>query len=177
MSSMPAPVATAGRGTRRGTDTAWQSIIVVAECLPPGALSTTNGPEAASRVQVPPRTLGACPRSEPGPSYERHAVRGLRPRSPRYVQISGLPASLPRTPCRASAGAVTPWTGPRFAVSRLSLYHRGSMVVVAESFASPVAGRPGVVTYSRKVFIPDHSVRRPFGDEEMDPRISCPRES
>jgi hypothetical protein len=30
---------------------------------------------------------------------------------------------------------------------------------------------------SRKVFIPDHSVRRPFGDEEMDPRISCPRES
>jgi hypothetical protein len=33
MSSMPAPIETAGRGTRRGADTAWQSIIVTAECL------------------------------------------------------------------------------------------------------------------------------------------------
>jgi hypothetical protein len=32
MSSMPPPIATAGRGTRGRTDTAWQSVIEYPEC-------------------------------------------------------------------------------------------------------------------------------------------------
>ena len=47
MSSMPTPVATAGRGTSERTDTAWQSIIAVGECLSGGRLST---PQPASRL-------------------------------------------------------------------------------------------------------------------------------
>jgi len=42
MSSMPTPVETAGRGTRRRVDTAWQSIIVVAECLSRGGPVNTQ---------------------------------------------------------------------------------------------------------------------------------------
>jgi len=49
MSSMPPPIATAGRGTRGRTDTAWQSIIVVAECLSRGGPVNTPTDQASRR--------------------------------------------------------------------------------------------------------------------------------
>jgi hypothetical protein len=53
MSSMPTPVATAGRGTRRRTDTAWQSVIVVAECLSRGGpVNTPSGQATLPTVQA-----------------------------------------------------------------------------------------------------------------------------
>ena len=57
MSSMPAPVETAGRGTSRRTDTAWQSVIVVAECLPARAVSTPQPASGRAVGPVRPSTL------------------------------------------------------------------------------------------------------------------------
>ena len=53
MSSMPTPTGTAGRGTRGRTDTAWQSIIVVAECLSGGGRVNTQPSSRPAERPVP----------------------------------------------------------------------------------------------------------------------------
>jgi hypothetical protein len=44
MSSMPPPIATAGRGTRGRADTTWQSVIDTQSAVRTGPLSTWNWP-------------------------------------------------------------------------------------------------------------------------------------
>jgi hypothetical protein len=51
MSSMPAPIETAGRGTREHTDTAWQSIIESQSACRRGSCQHTNRPDAAPSGQ------------------------------------------------------------------------------------------------------------------------------
>ena len=58
MSSMPPPIATAGRGTSERTDTAWQSVIVVAECLSRGGPVNRQPARPRSR----PSRFGPDPR-------------------------------------------------------------------------------------------------------------------
>ena len=62
MSSMPPPIATAGRGTRGRTDTAWQSIIVVAECLSRGGPVNTPTDQASRRRSSPDLDSPICRR-------------------------------------------------------------------------------------------------------------------
>jgi hypothetical protein len=53
MSSMPTPTETAGRGTRGRTDTSWQSIIVVAQCLSNGGPVNTQPSSPRAERPVP----------------------------------------------------------------------------------------------------------------------------
>jgi hypothetical protein len=75
MSSMPAPIETEGPGTRGRTDTSWQSIIVVAECLSSGFVSTHQPSSRGADRPVPDLDLLICP-----PPFEalRSIIDGTR---------------------------------------------------------------------------------------------------
>jgi hypothetical protein len=79
MSSMPTPVATAGRDTSARTDTASQSIIVTPQCRNEGVVVNSNYP-SGQQASTPTQDLLA---RTGAPRYDRSSM--IRSASPTFL--------------------------------------------------------------------------------------------